>query len=70
MLAGTATACPSCREVASNQSTAAGVSKLMNGFSVSLCLLLALPYLLIGGFIFYIVRSVRKRKSIAGSDAA
>ena len=61
--AGTAYACPMCREVASNQSTAVGVSKLMSGFSASLCLLLTIPFLLIGGFIFFIVRSVRKKNA-------
>jgi hypothetical protein len=68
--AGTAYACPMCREVASNQSTAAGASKLINGFSISLGLLLVIPYLLIAGFIFFIVRSVRNRNCRPHSDAA
>lgn len=65
LLAGTAWACPMCKEVAVNQSDLSTAEHLRGGFAVSLGLLLSTPYVLFGGIALGIARSVRKKKNNA-----
>lgn len=55
--------CPMCQEVVASQGDPAIASRLTSGFAWSLGLLLSVPYLLVAGTAFWIVRSVRRARS-------
>ncbi len=70
LVAGTALACPMCKEVVSNQTDPTLSARLTSGFAWSLGILLCIPYLLFSGITVLIVRSVRHSRKTAGQPTS
>lgn len=57
-LAGEARACPSCKEAVANQPGDA--SRVQDGYSYSILLMMAMPLVLLGTGTFFVLRAARR----------
>ena len=57
-LAGSAMACPNCKEAVANQSGDA--ARLANGYSYSIMLMMAMPFTLLGTGAYLVTRAVKR----------
>ncbi len=59
LLAGEAAACPNCKEALANQE-GGDASRLADGYSYSILLMMAMPFSLLGTGAFLVVRAARR----------
>ena len=57
-------ACPLCKEALFSPGEAAAQSRVVQGYAISIAVLLGIPILLVGGLALWLVRSARRTKHL------
>ncbi len=65
-----ASACPLCKDARSETDYPGGSASLSSGFYYSILLMIAAPFLLVGGLIFRIALARRRTASLAEEESA
>jgi hypothetical protein len=63
-------ACPLCKDAKSDTDYAGGTASLPSGFYYSILLMVAAPFLVVGGLIFRIALARRRAASLASEESA
>jgi len=64
LLTSSAWACPLCKEALFSPGEAAAQSRVVQGYAISIAVLLGIPILLVGGLALWLVRSARRTKHL------
>lgn len=70
LLPALSSACPLCKDAKSDTDYAGGTASLSSGFYYSILLMVAAPFLVVGGLIFRITLARRRMASLAAEDPA
>jgi hypothetical protein len=69
LLPALASACPLCKDAKSDTDYPGGTASLSSGFYYSILLMVAAPFLVVGGLIFRIASARRRMASLAAAES-